>query len=167
MEDLINENLEYLDAGNTSFVDLINELSEIRGYKAAGIMACDGELLYSYAPNLAGNYNLSDFMKVLNNLFAHTCTLTEDSSFGSCTEMSLKTGDEIVIIRCSCKDSLLGVRIFVLIEEQGNIAILHRQLGKLLPRLMRCLTWEPDNLMPLYIREPSLHQKGKRPSHVH
>jgi len=167
MENQIIEQEEYLDAGNTSFVDLISELAEIRGYRAAGIMACDGELLYSYAPNMEGNYNLNVFMKVLNNLFAQTCTLTENTSFGSCTEMSLKTGDEIVIIRCSCRESLLGVRIFVLIEEQGNIAILQRQLEKLLPRLMQCLTWEPDNLMPLYMRDPSWRQKGRRLSQVH
>jgi hypothetical protein len=32
---------------------------------------------------------------------------------------------------------------------------MQRQLGNLLPRLMRCLTWEPDNLLPLYMRESS------------
>jgi hypothetical protein len=106
-------------------------------------------------------------MKVLNNLFAYTSNHTDNSGFGSCTEMSLNTGDGIVFIRCSCKESLLGVRVFVLMEEEGNIAILHRQLEKLLPRLMHCLTWEPDNFLPLYLREPSRRQKGKRISQVH
>jgi hypothetical protein len=144
---------EYVDAGAASFVGLINELTEIRGYKASAIMTYDGELLYSNTTDLVNGYDLTVLLEVFNSLFGHACGLSEKSGFVSCNEMALRNGGEIVVIRCSGKDCLVGIRLLVLIEELGNVALMQRQLGSLLPRLMQCLTWEPDNLVPLYMRE--------------
>jgi hypothetical protein len=156
-----NEAVEYLDPGAASFMGLMNELVEIKGYRAAAIMSYDGELLYSNS-KAAGvnNYNLSAMFEVYNGLFGDACGLSEKSGFVACTEVALRTGEEVMVIRCSGKDCLVGVRLFVLIEEQGNVAITQRRLGNLLPRLMRCLTWEPDNLVPLYMREAAWRQKS-------
>lgn len=160
-----NEAVDYLDTGAASFVGLMNELVDIRGYRAAAIMSYDGELLYSNSKaDLVNNnnYNLCKLLEVFNDLFGHACGLSEKSGFVSCTEVALRTGEEVVVIRCSGKDCLVGIRLFVLIEEQGNVAITQRKLGSLLPRLMRCLTWEPDNLVPLYMREAAWRQKNAR-----
>lgn len=163
MEPKVNESVEYLDAGSASLVGLMDELVDIRGYRAAAIMGCDGELLYSNpSADKVNNYNLSTMFEVFNGLFGHVCGLSEKSGFVSCTEVALRTGDEIVVIRCSGKDCLVGIRLFVMIEEQGNVAITQRRLGNLLPRLMRCLTWEPDNLVPLYMREAAWRQKSEK-----
>lgn len=152
------EDVESLDVGTTSFVGLMNELGEIRGYMASAIMAYDGELLYCNTTDRVNNYNLSTLMEVSNNLFGKACSLSEKSGFASCGQMALRTGSEVLVIRCSGKDCLVGIRLFVLIEEQGNVALLHNQLGHLLPRIMRCLTWEPDNLVPLVIHEAKHRQ---------
>lgn len=155
------ETVEYLDAGAASFVGLMNELVDIKGYRAAAIMSYDGELLYSNSNTVKeNNYNLSALFEVFNGLFGHACGLSEKSGFVACNEVALRTGGEVVVIRCSGKDCLVGIRLFVLIEEQGNVAITQRRLGNLLPRLMRCLTWEPDNLVPLYMREAAWRQKS-------
>lgn len=161
MEPKENEAVEYLDAGAASFVGLMNELVDIKGYRAAAIMSYDGELLYSNSNvSRENNYNISAMFEVYNGLFGHACGLSEKSGFVACTEVALRTGEEVLVIRCSGKDCLVGIRLFVLIEEQGNVAITQRKLGNLLPRLMRCLTWEPDNLVPLYMREAAWRQKN-------
>lgn len=161
MEPKENEAVESFDTGAASFVGLMNELVDIKGYRAAAIMSYDGELLYSNSKaDLVNNHNLNDLLEVFNCLFGHACGLSEKSGFISCTEVALRTGEEVVVIRCSGKDCLVGIRLFVLIEEQGNVAITQRRLGNLLPRLMRCLTWEPDNLVPLYMREAAWRQKS-------
>lgn len=161
MEPEVNETVEYLDIGAASFVSLMNELSDIKGYRAAAIMSYDGELLYSNTNvKKENNYNMSALFEVFNSLFGHACGLSEKSGFVACNEVALRTGEEVVVIRCSGKDCLVGIRLFVLIEEHGNVAITQRRLGNLLPRLMRCITWEPDNLVPLYMREAAWRQKS-------
>lgn len=159
METSEKDIVEFLDAGTSSFVGLMNELIEIRGYKASAIMTCDGELLYG---NSAGHAtgNLSFLAEVLNNFFGHACSLAEKSGFVSCGEVSLQTGGDVVVINCSGQECLVGIRLLVLIEEQGNIVIMRRKLGKLLPQIMKCLTWEPDNLVPLFMKESVWRQKG-------
>lgn len=158
MEPEESREVEYLDTSAASFVGLINELSDIRGYKASAITTYDGELLYSNATGQVNNDELYTLIEVYNNLFGHVCGISEKSGFMSCTEVALRNGREVVVIRCSGKDCLVGIRLFVLIEEQGNVPIMQRRLGNLLPRLMKCLTWEPDNLVPLYMREATWRQ---------
>lgn len=154
--------VEYLDAGPASFLGLINELSDLYGYKASAITTYEGELLYSNAAGLLNNRDLSVLIEGYNRLFGHACGLSEKSGFVCCTEMVLRSGREMVVIRCSGKECLVGIRLLVLIEEQGNLAITQRRLGNLLPRLMKCLTWEPDNLVPLYLHENAgLQGSGK------
>jgi hypothetical protein len=36
---------------------------------------------------------------------------------------------------------------------ESNVLFVQRQLRNLLPKIMKCLTWNPDNLVPLYMRE--------------
>jgi hypothetical protein len=159
MEPKADENVECFDTGAASLVGLMNELIDIKGYRASAIMSYDGEVLYSNSDVArVNNYNISAMFDVYNGLFGHACGLSEKSGFVACTEVALRTGEEVVVIRCSGKDCLVGIRLFVLIEERGNVAITQRRLGNLLPRLMRCLTWEPDNLVPLYMREAAWRQ---------
>lgn len=163
MEPKEKATVEYLDPGAASFVGLMDELSDIRGYRASAITTYDGELLYSNTKaDQENNYNLGVLFEVFNSLFGHACNISEKSGFVSCNEVSLRTGEEVVVIRCSGKDCLVGIRLLVLLEEQGNVAILQRRLGNLLPRLMQCLTWEPDNLVPLYMREAAWRQRGEK-----
>jgi len=153
MTPIQHEAEDQLDFSEASFVNLMGELHQIKGYRAAAIMTCDGELLYSNATGVSRNNNLTVMMEALNKFFGLACNLTEKSGFDSCGEVSLRTGDEILVIRCSGKDCLVGIRLVVCIEDLGNVALLHRRLEQLLPRIMKCLIWEPDNLVPLYMKE--------------
>lgn len=159
MEANKNDGVELFDVEAASFVGLMNELVDIKGYKASAIMTCEGELLYINSTKYAtGNLNL--LMEALNGFFEQTCGLAEKSGFVSCGEVSLQTGADVVVIRCSGQDCLVGIRLLVLVEDQGNVAIMRRRLGKLLPQIMQCLTWEPDNLVPLFMKENVWRQKG-------
>lgn len=158
MEAILQEPGENVDFGEVSFVNLMSELHEIKGYKAAAIMTGDGELLYCNASGTSGK-NLTAMMKRLNDFFVRATSMTEKSGFASCAEVSLRTGDEITVIRCSGKDCLVGIRLVVCLEDQCNVALLQRRLEKLLPRIMKCIVWEPDNLVPLYLRE-SMGSRG-------
>jgi len=161
MEPNATEAVEYLDTGAASFVGLMDDLTTIRGYQAAAIMASDGELLYSNTRDLAPNFDLNMTIKVLDGFFGKACDITEKSGFVACTEVSLRTGQEVMVVRCSGKDCLVGIRLFVLVEEQGNVALMQSKLRHLLPLIMRCLTWDPDNLVPLYMREAAWRQTGE------
>jgi len=153
METEKNEMVEYLDPGDDSFVAMMNEMVEVRGYKTSAIFTCQGELLYSHTTERQGDKNLTTFVSTLNQLFAHTCSLTEKSGFVTCAEMTIHTGEDVVIIRCSGSECLVGIRLLVVLDDQGNAAITRRHLKNLLPRILCHLTWEPDNLVPLYMRE--------------
>jgi len=147
-----SENYDHIDVGDTSFVSLMSELYNIRGYKASSIMTFDGEILYSNA-NGAGN-KLNLMMPAYNSLFEQACISTEQSGFGSCREASLKTGDDdMLVIRCSGQDCLVGIRLLVLVETGGNVSMTQRKLDQILPLIMKCMVWEPDNLTPLYMKE--------------
>lgn len=155
-----NENAveEFFDPGTSSFVGLMNELIDIKGYKASAIMTCEGELLYGNTA-IHSTSDLNLLAEVLNNFFGNACSLAEKSGFVSCGELSLQTGGDVVVINCSGQDCLVGIRLLVLVEEQGNIVIMRRKLGKLLPQIVQCLTWEPDNLVPLFMKESAWRQK--------
>lgn len=157
-----NESDECLDFGEASFVKLMGKLVEIKGYRAAAIMSCDGELLYSDATVATNQNQFGVMMGRLNEFFDFACLQTEKIGFDSCGEVSLRTGDEILVIRCSGKDCLVGIRMVVSIENQGNLALLQRRLEQLLPKIMKCLVWEPDNLVPLFLKEAKEGNKGTK-----
>lgn len=165
MEPSNNEVIEIFDAGAASFVGLMNELVDIKGYKASAIMTCDGELLYGNSVDHASGH-LNHIAEALNSFFGHACNLAEKSGFVSCGELSLQTGEDVVVINCSGQDCLVGIRLLVLIEDQGSVVTMRRKLGKLLPQIMKCITWEPDNLVPLFMRESVWRQKDRLNSFV-
>jgi hypothetical protein len=147
------EFFENLDQVATTFEDLMGALFGIEGYKASAILTGDGEVLYDTTPpKTSGNFGA--WMKVFNNLFNHTCNLSESSGFLACQQVSMRTGDEVVIIRSSGQDCQDGLRLLVIIDHQGNTALIHQQLDQLLPPLMRHLSRDPDNLGSLYLKNP-------------
>jgi hypothetical protein len=141
------------DCEETSFVDLMAELTSLNGYRAAAILTDDGELLYSNTAYRENDYNLNKLVKELNTFFLDTHDLTEKAGFITCSELSLKTDREVVAIHCSGKDCLVGIRVFTLVEAESNVAFIQRQLRHLLPKILKCLTWDPDNLVPLYMHD--------------
>lgn len=160
MEPTTKDTAECLDVGTNSLVDLMDILKGISGYKASAIMADDGELLYSNLTNPVNDYDFRDLIEVLNDFYGHASSLTEKSGFVSCAEVSFRSAEDVVVIHCSSSDCLVGIRLLVLISAQGNIAMIQRKLRHLLPQIMSCLTWDPDNLVPLYMREAKYHQSN-------
>jgi hypothetical protein len=126
----------------------MGELLAIEGYKAAAILASDGEVLYNTTPPETTD-KFGAWMAVFNTLFDHTCNLSETSGFLACQQVSMRTGDEIVTICSSGQHCLVGLRLLVIINHQGNAALVHQKLDTLLPPLMRCLTMDPDSLIAL------------------
>lgn len=150
MKEENGEFLENFDRAATTFKDLMGALSEINGYKASAILTGDGEVLYDTTPpQTSGNFGA--WMKVFNNLFDHTCNLSESSGFLACQQVSMRTGDEIVIIRSSGQSCQDGFRLLVIIARQPDEALIHRKLDVLLPPLMQHLVRDADNLVPLYL----------------
>lgn len=146
MKEKHGEFIENFDQVATTFEDLMGALFEIKGYKASAILTSDGEVLYDTThPNTSGNFGT--WMAVFNNLFDHTCNLSESSGFLACQQVSMHTGEEIVIIRSSGQSCQDGLRLLVIIDHQGDEALIHRKLDNLLPPLMRHLTRDPDNLV--------------------
>lgn len=158
MESLTIDTAEYLDAGTSSYVELMDILRGINGYKAAAIMADDGELLYSNSANPVNDHAFSNLITVINDYYGLASSLNEKSGFVSSAEVSFRSADDVVVIHRSSKDCLVGIRLLVLIAGQGSVAMIQRKLRHLLPQIMRCFTWNPDNLVPLYIRDAKNHR---------
>lgn len=140
------------DLETASLEGLLSALFEIRGYRAAAILTSAGEVLYDTTPADTAK-NFGAWMEVFNDLFAHTCHLSESSGFLACQQVAMRTGDEIVVIRSSGQECLVGVRLLVILDHQGNEALVHRKLDQLLPPIIRHLTWDPDNLASLYLKD--------------
>ena len=157
---------DQVDFHEVSFDKLMGELHKIKGYRAAAIMTYDGELLYSDGTEGSKTNNLSVIMEALNEFFGLASILTEMKEFDSCAGVSLRVGDEIMVIRFSGEDSRVGIRLVVCIEEHGNVALLQRRLERLLPRIIKCLAWEPDNQAPLYMKERNGGYEGMHQSNV-
>lgn len=139
---------ENTDRETPSLKSLMGGLFKINGYKASAILTCDGEVLYDTTPpQTSGNFGA--WMTVFNNLFDHTCNLSEASGFFGCQQISMRTGDEIVIIRSSGQHCLIGLRLLVIIDHHGNVATVHQKLDELLPPIMRHLALDADNLIAL------------------
>lgn len=148
MEEEKGKSLENIGHDTPSLKSLMGSLFEIAGYKASAILTCDGEVLYDTTPpQTSGNFGA--WMGVFNNLFDHTCNLSEESGFFGCQQVSMRTGDEIVIIRSSGQHCRIGLRLLVIIDHHGNVATVHQKLDELLPPIMHCLTSNPDNLISL------------------
>lgn len=151
MKEVNSEILENFDPAVTTFKGLMGALFEIKGYKALAILTSDGEVLYDTTPpQTSGNFGA--WMKVFNSLFDHTCNLSESSGFFACQQVSMRNGDEIVIIRSSGQSCHDGFRLLVIIDHHGNEALIHRKLDTLLPPLLHHLTRNPDNLVSLDIK---------------
>lgn len=128
-----------------SFDGLMDKLCKIEGYRASAILTCDGEVLHDTTPpGTAGNFGA--WMRVFNNLFDHTCNLSEISGFFACQQVSMRTGDEIIIIHSAGQHCQVGLRLLVILDHRGNATRINKKLEKLLPPLMRHLTMAPDNL---------------------
>lgn len=153
MGSLDDEVTDCFDCEQTSFIDLMTELSSLNGYRAAAILTDTGELLYSNTASRENACNLDQLVKDLNAFFMDTHEIAEKAGFINCSELSLRTDREVVAIHCSGKDCLVGIRIFTMVEAESNVSFIQRQLRSLLPRILKCLTWDPDNLVPLYMRE--------------
>lgn len=142
------EFIENHDQVATTFRDLMSALFEIKGYKASAILTSDGEVLYDTTPpRTSGNFGA--WMEVFNKLFDQTCNLSESSGFLACQQVSMRTGDEIVIIRSSGQSCQDGFRLLVIIDHQGDAPLIHQKLDTLLPPLMHHLARNPDNLVSL------------------
>jgi hypothetical protein len=106
------------DCDETSFIDLMSELSGLNGYMAAAIIADDGELLYCNTVARDSGCNLNRLIKELNSVFIDTHGIIEKAGFLSCSELSLRTDREVIAIHCSGKDCLVGIRIFTLVAVE-------------------------------------------------
>jgi hypothetical protein len=152
MKEGIDEEPGQMDFDDATFGKLMGEIFKIKGYKASAIVTTAGELLFSNATvNNAGNH--TSWSAVFNRLFNHTCHLSETTGFVGCDQVTMRTGDEILAIRSSAKDCLVGVRLMVIFDHFGNEAMINLKLEKLLPQLMHCLTWDPENLVRLYLKD--------------
>ena len=139
-----------------SFDGLMEELFKIEGYKASAILTHDGEVLHDTTPSgTPGKF--SAWMQVFNTLFDRTCNLSEASGFLACQKVSMRTGDEIVIIHGTGQNCQNGLRLLVIINHQGNEAMIQRKLDTLLPPIMSHLTTEPNNLA-----NTSKHHESRR-----
>jgi len=143
-----------IEFGSESFEDLMGQLFNIKGYKGSAIMTIEGELLFS---NFSSNADkkLVTWPAILDSLFAQTCHLSETLGFLGCDQIAIRTSDEILVVRNSAKDCLVGVRLIVMFDLHSNEAMINLKLTKLLPQLMHCLTWDPDNMIRLFPQDSS------------
>lgn len=142
----------YCLAGETTpIAELMDMLGSTRGYKASAIIGDHGESVYTNAIDQVNRENLK-------NYYGQAIRLSKISGIDSSAGVSLRTRDDVMVILGSARNYLLKIRLIVLISQQADKSLMQTYLRNLLPQIMRSLTWDPDNLVPFYMREVKSRQ---------
>lgn len=126
----------------TSLADLMQILGNTDGCKASAIIGDKIGVLYSHA---ADPHNT----RVLSNYYAQAKPLHSESE--SCPQLSVVNNDDLMVILSSEKNYLVRFHLVVLLSKQSDLTIMRIHLQNLLPEIMRSLTWDPDNFLPLFM----------------
>lgn len=130
----------------TPLAELMDMLGNTYGFRASAIIGDSGRLVYSKAIAPAHRHNLKKY-------YEQNTRHTGHSGNTSCGELSVKAGDDVLVMITSATNYLARIRIIVLISKQADKSLMQRYLRNLLPKIMRSVTWDPDHLVPLLMRE--------------
>lgn len=121
-------------------------LATTNGFKASVIVGDKIGVLYSHATDPVNTHKLS-------NYYAQAKGRSNESEFDSCPLLSVVSNEDLMVILSSGKNYLVRFNVVVLLSKQANMTLMQKSLRNILPEIMRSLTWDPDNFLPLFMGE--------------
>lgn len=112
----------------------IQELREIKGYKAAGIMEFTGDLIAH--DSVDDDIDLGIVGAVFNDIFRSSHEASHKVNLGYAHDLTIKAPEGIVVMVCSGKDARSHFHIIGVLEARGNQALMRLKLDKMIPKIM-------------------------------
>jgi predicted regulator of Ras-like GTPase activity (Roadblock/LC7/MglB family) len=117
---------------------LINELTNINGYLASGIMDYTGELLASHS--VSSKVDLTVIAASFNDSFRANHEVATKVGFGTLEEQVLVTPNGLIVMACSGLSAPIHLHVIALLKRDGNQALAKIALDKIKHRAVEELS---------------------------
>jgi len=114
---------------------VIRDLKAINGYRAAAVMNFTGEVLIGDAVD--AQIDLGYVSAMFNDVFRAAHKACEKSGFETNLETTVVTPKGIVLMRRSAAEEQPPVHVIVLLERDGNQALMKMELKRMMPSIVR------------------------------
>ena len=118
--------------------NMLAELKEIKGYKAAAVMSFTGEILAADAADVKIDLNVVG--ATFNDIFRASHEASKKIGLDACSELAIGTPKGLIIMNCSGVESEVYFHLIGIMAADGNQALLKLKLGKLVPVIMKELS---------------------------
>lgn len=112
----------------------LEELKEIKGYLASGIMDFTGEVLVT--DSSASNVDLEATGAVFNDIFRSAHEASGKIGLEACKKMTIGTPKGVIVMECSGVNAASHLHFIVVLTEDGNHALARKMLEKLVPAVV-------------------------------
>ena len=118
--------------------NLLSDVKDISGYKAAAILDSTGEVLISDSSNLKGDLNMA--VAVFNDIFVTGHKTVGKLDLGHMKVMQFMTSEGIVLMECSGAEERIHIHMFIIMGAEGNHALARMQMAKIIPKVVAQLS---------------------------
>lgn len=112
----------------------LEDLKEIKGYKAAGIMSFTGEILASDSRDT--NIDLNIVGATFNDIFRAAHEASEKIGLQTCKTATIETPIGIIVMCCSGVKAKVHFHIIGILTADGNQALMKMQMDKTIPKVL-------------------------------
>ncbi len=112
----------------------LQQLKEIKGYKAAGIMNFTGEMLAYDSEDR--QIDLGVVGATFNDIFRSAHEASKKIGLDACKEQVISTPKGVVVMRCSGTDAPAHFHVIGVLSSDGNQALMKMQIEKMVPGVM-------------------------------
>ncbi len=119
---------------NMALEQHLQQLKDIKGYKASGIMHFTGDMLVS--DSVDPNINLAMVGATFNDIFRSAHEASKKIGLDACRETVIITPKGLIVMACSGVESKAHVHLIGILSADGNSSLMKMQLAKLLPEIV-------------------------------
>jgi predicted regulator of Ras-like GTPase activity (Roadblock/LC7/MglB family) len=116
----------------------LQELKDINGYLASGIMDFTGETLVTDSTNK--DVDLEVTGAVFNDIFRNAHEASQKIGLEACRKLTIATPKGLVVMECSGVDSASHLHFMVVLKEDGNQALARKTLEKIVPQVVSAMS---------------------------
>jgi len=116
---------------------ILQDLMNIKGYRAAAISTNAGELIISDTQKL--KTDLSEVSATFNDIFVDSHVVSKQMGLGPAQMMEIHTEGAVALMSCSGEDSRIHLHLFTIFTLDGNITLAKMAMKKILPKAVELL----------------------------
>ncbi|KIM08932.1 MAG: hypothetical protein KU38_09575 [Sulfurovum sp. FS08-3] len=116
---------------------ILQDLMNIKGYRAAAISTNAGELIISDTQKL--KTDLSEVAATFNDIFVDSHVVSKQMGLGPAQMMEIHTEGAVALMSCSGEDARAHLHMFAIFTLDGNITLAKMAIKKILPKAVELL----------------------------